>query len=243
LLFSNYQGFLASLPVREKYEQWDLLVSNFLIEEEKRLRVFYAPFDSVNPKARVIILGITPGWTQMEIAYREARRVLASGGSAEDACRCAKSQASFAGAMRANLVRMLDALHLPALLEIRSSSELFGVAHPLLHTASAFRYPVFVGNRNYTGANPRPVDSPFLMRFARSILAPELESVSKAVIVPLGKSVEDVLVALAGERLIRSGRWLSGFPHPSGANGHRVRLFNENLEPLSEQLRRVLKTK
>jgi len=240
LRFGSYQGFLTSLPVREKYEHSDLLVSDLLIAEEGRLRIFYAPFDWANPNARVIILGITPGWTQMEIACREARAVLSSGGSAEDVCRLAKEHASFAGSMRVNLVRMLDALDLPRLFGIQSSSDLFGVARPLLHTASAIRYPVLVGTRNYTGTNPRPAKSPFLMRFAREVLAPELESVPKAAIVPLGKSVEEILVALAAEKRIRPGRWLSGFPHPSGANGHRVRLFNENRASLSGQLRTIL---
>ncbi len=91
MLFSSYQGFLTSLPVREKYEHSDLLVSDLLLAEEGRLRVFYAPFDWANPDARVIILGITPGWTQMEIGCREARAALSSGGSAEDVCRSAKS--------------------------------------------------------------------------------------------------------------------------------------------------------
>lgn len=242
MLFCSYQGFLTSLPVREKYEHCDLLVSDLLIAEEGGLRIFYAPFDWVNPNARVIILGITPGWTQMEIACRVARTALSSGGSADDVCRSAKSHASFAGSMRVNLVQMLDALDLPRLLGIQSSSDLFGMAHPLLHTASAIRYPVFVGAKNYTGANPRPTNSAFLMRFAREVLAPELESVPEAAIVPLGKSVEEVLVALAAERRVRPGRWLSGFPHPSGANGHRVRLFNENRASLSRQLRTILNT-
>ena len=72
MLFSRYQGFLTSLPVRKKYEHSDLLVSDLLLAEEGRLRVFYAPLDWANANARVIILGITPGWTQMrrEITYR-----------------------------------------------------------------------------------------------------------------------------------------------------------------------------
>jgi hypothetical protein len=168
------------------------------------------------------------------------RAVLSVGGSAEDACRSAKLHASFAGSTRVNLVCMLDALELPRLLRIQSSSDLFGVARSLLHTTSAIRYPVCVGRRNYTGTNPRPAKSPFLMRFARDILALELESVPEAVIVPLGKSVEEVLAVLAAEGQIRPGRWLSGFPHPSGANGHRVCLFNQNHASLSEQLRTIL---
>jgi hypothetical protein len=68
LLFDSYQGFLSSLSVRERYEHVELLVPDLFIAEEGRLRVFYAPFDWVNAHAQVIILGLCPGWTQMEIA-------------------------------------------------------------------------------------------------------------------------------------------------------------------------------
>jgi len=135
---------------------------------------------------------------------------------------------------------MLDALNLPNFLGIHSSSDLFCKDNSLLHSTSVIRYPVFIGTQNYTGNNPRLVKSPFLMRFTRQILVPELESIPNAVIVPLGKSVEEVLTILAAEKRIRPGCWLSGFPHPSGANGHRVRQFNENRASLKLQLFNIL---
>ena len=106
----------------------------------------------------------------------------------------------------------------------------------MLHTASAIRYPVFQGDANYTGQNPRIIRSPMLMQLARAMLVPELNSIPEAVIVPCGKSVEELLQALTDEGLLKSRRWLRGFPHPSGANGHRKRLFAENRTDLQEQL-------
>ena len=121
----------------------------------------------------------------------------------------------------------------------RAAAELFGEARHLLHTASAIRYPVFVdGDKNYTGS-PLPEKSPFLMQFARTILASELQALGDAVIVPLGKSVEGVLRALSYEGRLSADRWLSGFPHPSGANGHRVRIFSENRLSLRAQVQRM----
>ena len=74
------------------------------------------------------------------------------------------------------------------------------------------------------------------MDFARTVLAPELQLVGRAVIVPLGKSVEGVLRLLSAEGRLSPDRWLSGFPHPSGANGHRVRIFKENCASLRRQV-------
>jgi len=239
-LFSAYSGFFASLPERPKYEREDLLVPQLLVESDDRFRVFYSPFDWFNPSARVIILGITPGWTQMELACRAAREAILSGATPDEVCRAAKMHGSFAGPMRSNLVKMLDGIGLHTALDLESSARLFDAPRHLLHTASAIRYPVFKGNNNYTGNGPRPAKSPLLMKIARTVLVPELNSVANALIVPLGKSVEELLEVLGREGLVRPGRWLSGFPHPSGANGHRARLFKENRRSLRQQVRAEL---
>lgn len=73
-----------------------------------RFDVFYAPFDHVNPDARVVLVGITPGRVQALEAIGTARRCLLAGMSESEACERAKSAASFAGPMRSNLVLLLD---------------------------------------------------------------------------------------------------------------------------------------
>lgn len=236
----GYQAFLSSLPSSDQYEVGELLVPDLLMAEEGGLRMFYSPFDWVNGSARLIILGITPGWTQMELACRTARAALSAGKTMAQACELAKQRASFAGSMRTNLIRMLDTLDLPRLLRIESSADLFGRAAHLLHTGSALRYPIFVGSKNYTGSNPSPTKSDLLLRMAREVLAPELAAVPDAAIVPLGRTVEKILNLLAAEGEIEPRRWLSGFPHPSGANGHRARLFEENRVSLALQLQDIL---
>lgn len=48
-----------------------------------------------------------------------------------------------------------------------------------------------------------------------------------ALIVPLGKSVSDVLRIFVKDGLLEEDRCLFDFPHPSGANGHRKPQFEE----------------
>ena len=67
----------------------------------------------------------------------------------------------------------------------------------------------------------------FLLRFAREILAPELCKLQGALYIPLGKSVAAVMELLEKEGRIPVGQTLYRFPHPSGANGHRKRQFEE----------------
>jgi hypothetical protein len=242
VLSDRVAALIRSLPERQEYSHEDLLVPALQLATEptEGLVVYDAPIDWINRDARVALIGVTPGFTQMEIVYRSVRRHLLAGAHPDDACRLAKYEGSFGGPMRANLVRMLDDLGVPQLLGIRSAAELFGSASHLLHTTSAVRYPTFRGTRNYTGSRPPLAHCAFLMQYVREILASELSLLKSAVFVPLGKSVATVLELLENERCIPYGRTLYGFPHPSGANGHRTRQFEEARPLLRRRLRVVL---
>ena len=188
--------------------------------------VYYAPFEWRNPEARLAIVGVTPGFTQMEIAVRVARRELLAGTDPETACRRAKYAACFAGPMRQNLVSMLDGLKLS---ELPGAAEaLFTTSSHLLHATSAVCFPVFVDGQNYTGSRPRLIRCGFLVKYVREKLAPELASLRRAALLPLGKAAEEALRVLEADGLIPAGRTLYGFPHPSGANGHRTRQYEDS---------------
>ena len=53
---------------------------------------------------------------------------------------------------------------------------------------------------------------------------------------PLGKAVSSVVQRFASAGQVDLRRCLLGFPHPSGGNGHRVRLFRENRDSLRRQV-------
>ncbi len=242
MISESMVAFIRSLPERRELTRGDLLVDALKLSEEtsKGLVVYDAPFGWINEDARVALIGVTPGFTQMQIAFQAVRRHLIAGKSQEDACRLVKYEASFAGSMRTNLIRMLEELEMHEILGLSSPGDLFGTASHLLHTTSAVRFPTFLDGRNYTGSRPPILRSPFLMRYVREILAPELSSLQSAVFIPLGKSVGGVLAVLEEEGLIPDGRTLYGFPHPSGANGHRERQFAEAKSQLAKRLRAVL---
>jgi len=212
----------------------------FLLYQQDELEMYYAPFDSINRSASIAIVGITPGWQQMEICYRTARAELVRGADETDACRKAKAQASFAGPMRRNLLSMLADLDIHNLLDISNVSLLFGDGASLLHATSAIRYPVFVRGGNFTGYNPNPLHHPLLREMVFEVLAPELDEVSEALVVPLGKTVDTCLSALISAGLLSSDRCLLGFPHPSGGNGHRKSQFERNRDKLRTKAARGL---
>lgn len=231
---NRFKPLIAELPVSNRLSRDQLLSDHFRLYSDYRLSVYYTPFDYANDEAKVAIIGITPGWTQMELAYRVFRRGLAQGKSFEEICSDIEHTASFAGSMRTNLTRMLDELGLPEVLEISSSSELFGARDYLVHTTSAVRYPVFVNGRNYTGSQPNILKHQKLKSYVDTLLGEELKLASDALIVPLGKAVSQVLDYLISAGALKAERCLLNFPHPSGANGHRKKQFEANKETLKE---------
>jgi hypothetical protein len=235
--FDEYREAIACLPPRDRLRKEDLLTDHFIIASEGELEIYYAPFDFVSPAARLTVVGITPGWTQMELAFRQARKDLAAGLDVETVCRRAKEEARFAGAMRRNLIAMLDDLRVPDALGVSSTSELFAIGESGLRSCSVIRYPCFVGKTNYTGYSPPIFKSPLLASFVDEILLDELLAEVASLVVPLGKAVGEVLQVLIRRGVLDRDRCLLGFPHPSGANAHRVRQFRERRNKMARLVR------
>jgi hypothetical protein len=212
----------------------DQLPLELFLFDDAQLSVVYAPLDFVNTRARVVLAGLTPGWRQAQAAY--AAHAELRGASDEQVGSEIKRRAAFAGSMRTNLIAMLDELDLGRHLGIESTAALFAAQASLVHATSVLRYPVFKAGKNYAGQNPKPVGHPFLRAMLERLCAPELESVPDALIIPLGKAAEEGLEYLTALGRLRAERWLRGFPHPSGANGHRKAEFSRAKLGLATQL-------
>jgi len=236
--FTQYKQAIRSLPGGVALSKEHLLVGDFLMAQSGALHMYYAPHNEyIRDGARICVIGLTPGWSQMRVAMQTAKASLAEGLPDEEVCRRAKEAAAFAGTMRLHLIGMLDALELHRHLGVASCGELFGAQRDLLHTTSLLRYPVFVGARNYSGAHPPLLSNPFLTSAALDAQQ-ELGWLPQALIIPLGKTVEQVLRLLVRQERLDAGRILWGFPHPSGANGHRQKQFAEQ----RETMRRMIET-
>ncbi len=213
--------------IRNKYEKSDLIKKDYLLKKEKDLEIYYAPVDYVNTNASIIIVGITPGWTQMEISYRTVIKSFKETNDWNESLKAGKKEASFAGSMRTNLIKMLDELHLNKKLGITTTEELFNIKNSIIHTTSILRYPVFIKGKNYTGKNPSPLNNEILWEAIKQNFVPEINTFKNKLIIPLGNTVSEVLKKLQEENLINENIILDSFPHPSGANGHRKRQFSE----------------
>jgi len=201
-----------------------LLNNGFRISQENDFSVYYAPFEHIEPKARIVIVGITPGLQQAMNALREAQRALLASQSDADAARAAKVFASFSGPMRSNLVSMLDYIGVHRILSIDSTADLWTHHSNLVHFTSALRYPVFVGGKNYSGT-PSMLKVPMLVQMIDVFLAEETRALPDAIWVPLGPAATDGVNRLIQSNLLHRDQVLHGLPHPSGANAERIAYF------------------
>jgi hypothetical protein len=236
MYFNHYKNNVRNLPLKGMYEKKDLFTQEFLYAKDGKVEVYWAPFEFINKDAKVIILGITPGWTQMELAFNYVRYHIDKEDD-QQLLSNAKNNASFGGTtMRKNLIDMLDGIGLHNYLNIASCEQLFNEKHSLLHTSSVLRYPVFIDGENYSGSNPKIFSQPIFMKIIDELLVPELNQVKNAVIIPTGKVVSDVLKYLVDEGKIDHKTILFNLPHPSGANGHRKEQYENYKNTFKEQL-------
>lgn len=204
--------------------------------DEEGLAVYYAPFEMVNPGAKVVIVGITPSRDAMYAAINEARAALRAGATGAEVLKKASIAGSFGpGPMRDNLVEWLDGLRLHKVLGLDTgAAQLFRDEHRhLVDMTSAISFPTFYngGNPrkreggNYSGWSPDLVKSPLAKAFIDQVLRRQLEASPDALIIPLGTAAATAVERVQSER-IPPERCLTNFPHPSNGGG-RPRAISE----------------
>lgn len=193
-----------------------------LMDASGDVNIYYAPFEHLNPSARLVLVGITPGPTQMTNANNEARRALLAGKSYSEAIHLAKSVGAFSGEpMRSNLIKQLNHWGIHRWLVVRDAAELFSSAMHFVQTTSLLRYPVFVRDKDYRGA-PDMTKHPLLQKYLLNNFVAEVNALPNAIFVGLGPQVQKTLNWLIEQRLLRSDRVIGGMLHPSGNCTYRI---------------------
>ncbi|MBC6696311.1 hypothetical protein H9L25_05960 [Terrisporobacter mayombei] len=228
----DYEEVIKKLPLKNKYTKYELLIVDFLVDEKDNIEIYYAPHNEyINHKAKIFIIGITPGFQQMSTAISTARKGFEVGDDIETIQYKCKVLGRFSGSLRKNIISMLDGIELNKALDIESCNELFSDKDYLLHTVSLIPYSVFVKKQNYTGHTPKLIKSEFLMKYVYENFINELrqlENHDEVILIPLGRAVEEILLKLAEGNVINENQILKNFPHPSGANVNRLVQFEEN---------------
>ena len=210
--------FLNQIRSLKKINKSTITNKNFLIKSEDNIEIYYAPFDYINSKAKIMIVGITPGLQQMLQSFEAVNE----GRSLKEV----KDLSSFKGSMRTTLIKYLDALNINKKLKIKSCESLFNINSKYLHSTSLIKYPVFDKGRNYSGSGL--LKKKILLDFLEEHFVKELKKLDKTIIVPLGNTVSSTIDYLNNEFKLNLKCFLKGFPHPSGLNVRKDIQFKEN---------------
>ena len=207
---------------KEKIFESDLLIHS----EHNGLDIIYAPFESINKKAKVVIVGINPGWRHLADSYKY---IIKNKNLSDDVLKIeAKRYACFSGAMRNRLIGWLDDIGIQKSLEIQSSSLLFDIlGQEALHSTSVLRYTAFINKKNYSGHSPNILGIPYFRKHIENIFVPEIQIFSKCLIIPLGSAVQKVFNYISTLKMKNFKYIVNGFPHPSSLNVGSGKLFKE----------------
>jgi len=221
------KNLIQQIKLLETINQISVKDKNFLLKKDKNIEIYYAPFDYINSKAKIVIVGITPGLQQMLQSYE----VINQGKSLKEV----KDLSSFKGSMRTGLIKYLDELKINDILKIKSCESLFNKNSKYLHTTSLVKYPVFDKGKNYSGANI--LKKKILLDFIEKNFLEELKTLNKSIIIPLGNTVSSTIEYLNNKYDLKLACFLKGFPHPSGANARKNIQFKENKKNMKLLLR------
>lgn len=246
--FNLYKDTIQSQSTPLTKEQ--LLHSDpfFLKESEnQKIRVYYAPFEHLNKNAKVVIVGITPGFSQMQKTFETDQCFKGREAKDEEILQEVKNQSSFQGPMRKNLVRLLDQLHLHTKLGLETTNQLFDEHSDLVHTTSALPYPVFYwrkGDWTNFSSQSDVIKNPFLYEEVINHLPKEINEMDNPLIIPLGKPANKAVTYLADNGYIKNQSILRHFPHTSGANQKfMMPTFEENYEDMRKTIEKHFSSK
>ena len=188
-------------------------------------RIVFEPtgFDYVNPKAKVVIVGITPGNSQLD-GSRDGMSPLEI-----------KRKYAFAGSMRHWLVSMLDYIGINQLLNIETCSSLWGDDFDKVDMTSLLKDATYEikkdGSREMFRHASKIEKSEKLTRMLEDGFVKNCAKYDNSVLfVACGPGVYDVLKKLQNEKKIEG--LVAGIAHPSGANLGRILCYMGQKEPM-----------
>ena len=163
----------------------------------------------------------------MALAYDEAKALSSRGMTEDQILHQIKSIAAFGDeTMRPNLVKMLNAMKINALLGIGDASELWTTSYDALHATSVIPLAAFRNGKMFAGSFDQVLRSEaFSVGFQRDFL-PSLKALPhKAFFVALGPTPLDALQWCVAQGHIQEEQLLGALAHPSRSSGSQVDIY------------------
>jgi hypothetical protein len=205
----------------------------FVLGRDKNLELQYIPFEHVNLEARLVIVGITPGNTQISSAYQKAQDLLKAGRPESEILVEVIKTGAFAGGtrtnrggMRANLVKMLHHFQFDRLLGISDAATLWAENAHLLHSTSVVPHAAFKSGKMFAGGFDKVKKSKLLFECFMDCFVPSAQEMpTETLFVGLGKCPQAALEWCIESGILQRRQVLGAFCHPSGQGGSAVSYY------------------
>lgn len=199
----------------------------FSLGKEEKYSLQYIPFEHVNLEAKLVIVGITPGNNQLDLAYQTAQELLKEGRPVEEILTEVKKAGAFGGkSMKPNLLKMLRHFQFEKLLGIDDVESLWGPNAGLLHSTSVVPHAAFKDGERFNGGFDEIMASPLLKKCFLDCFVPSVREITeKALFVALGPCPQAALAWCIEKGALRQDQMLGSFCHPSSAGGSTTRYY------------------
>lgn len=211
----------------------------FCLGRQKFYSLHYTPFEYVNTQARLVLVGITPGITQLQMSYEAAQTLIRQGLTLDDIAREVKKHGAFGGkSMRPNLLRILRHFQFERLLGIDDVETLWSSNAELIHSTSVVPHAAFKLSKgtpkNFAGSFDEIRKTKLLNDCFLDCFVPSVKEMSgQAQFVGLGPTPLAALKWCVERGLISRSQVLGAFCHPSTTGGSTVGYYLREV-PASE---------
>jgi hypothetical protein len=221
--FERFRPIIESLPLGAKTSE------RLRVGETARHRLYYVPFEHANLDARLVIVGITPGPNQLELAIQAVQRL--KNLPAASVQLEVKKQASFGSpTMRPNLLKMLAHFQVRERLGIATEADLWGPAWSMFQATSVVPHAAFDvksdgSEKMFNGKFTEVLSSTLLRRCFEDSFLPLVRAMDRSALwVGLGPTPRSALEWCVERGLLRREQ-VAAFTHPSTSAGSQVNYF------------------
>jgi hypothetical protein len=223
----------------EEYEQFQRFKSalrsvgsedRFLLGEEKGFTIYYVPFEHINVKARLVLVGITPGPTQRDCSRATAQRLLATPAPNSQILKEILRQCAFTD-MRERIDRMLDHFGIPRCLGIDCASRFWSSCFDQFFPTSIIPNAAFKNGLYFNGPFNAILEIAPLRHQFEDVFIPSIRRLNKqALYLGLGPVVDKALRLCASRNIIEERQIIGYLPHASPSSGSQFAYFMREKE-------------
>lgn len=202
-------------------------VEDFSLGHVGKYKLQYVPFEHVNREARLVIVGITPGNNQLDLAYGKAQELLWAGWPDGEILAEIKKAGAFGGsAMKPNLLKMLRHFHFEKILGIDDVGSLWDGNAGLLHSTSTVPHAAFKAGKMFAGSFNEVMASPLLRECFIDCFISSAEEMNKdAFFIGLGPCPQAALEWCVQEGVLSRKQVLGALCHPAATGGSTVKYY------------------